>query len=489
VKHYLPVIELTIDAANIPGLVPSYTVALAYRQQDHDHDVLVIVYLPNFAPDDYQSHIDTHNAITKTVLDFGVKPHKIVPLPPHLLEKSTLGKLPKNKIREAFQHGVYGQYEQSQEGILRDHHESNHEPAQTPTEQAIIDTYHALFPTLTSQIGRHTDLFTIGVSSMDVLKMQYILQKRLSIPDTPLTTFFTHSILHKLAVALDGLKKHHEYNPVVVLQPHGEKTPLWLIHPGVGEVLIFMPLAQHLTSRPVYALRSRGFDGEVFFTSMAENVSVFHAAIKRQQPHGPYALAGYSFGSILGFEIAKKMESEGDEVKFLATFDQPPFFKARALSYDWHETILWISAFLGLIPESSVRPSLPSYRLLSRPQTITKLLSSAPAGRVEEVNMTAEKLENWANLALQLKRNSAEWDPEGMVGTMDVFYTEPLRGLVKADTIEEWYEGFMSKWMGFVEKQGLLFWPVAGTHRTMINEGNLEGFLEVFEKAMEHRGI
>jgi len=105
------------------------------------------------------------------------------------------------------------------------------------------------------------------------------------------------------------------------------------------------------------------------------------------------------------------------------------------------------------------------------------------------MNMTPQKLENWANLALQLKKNSAEWDPEGKVGTMDVFYTEPLRGLVKADTVEEWYEGFMSKWMGFVEKRGLLFWRVGGGHRGMIGEEHLGAFLEVFEKAMEHRGI
>lgn len=81
-----------------------------------------------------------------------------------------------------------------------------------------------------------------------------------------------------------------------------------------------MNLARHIDDRPVYALRARGFDGEPFFKDIDEMIESYHTAIKKTQPKGPYALAGYSFGSILTWEIAKRMTAEGDEVKFLGTF-------------------------------------------------------------------------------------------------------------------------------------------------------------------------
>ncbi|HAL82003.1 MAG TPA: hypothetical protein DCO83_07035 [Mucilaginibacter sp.] len=38
-----------------------------------------------------------------------------------------------------------------------------------------------------------------------------------------------------------------------------------------------------------------------------------------QNPDGPYALSGYSFGGIIAFEMARQLEALGKEVKMLAT--------------------------------------------------------------------------------------------------------------------------------------------------------------------------
>ncbi|KAG4431777.1 hypothetical protein IFR05_012734 [Cadophora sp. M221] len=73
--------------------------------------------------------------------------------------------------------------------------------------------------------------------------------------------------------------------------------------------LIFMNLARYLNDRPVYAVRARGLDGELHITSLDELITTYHSAIKRKRPEGPYAIAGYAFGGIPAFEIAKRMES------------------------------------------------------------------------------------------------------------------------------------------------------------------------------------
>lgn len=53
-----------------------------------------------------------------------------------------------------------------------------------------------------------------------------------------------------------------DYDPVVTLHLGGRKAPLWLVYPGVGEVLVFINLVRYLADddRPIYALRARGFE-------------------------------------------------------------------------------------------------------------------------------------------------------------------------------------------------------------------------------------
>ena len=77
----------------------------------------------------------------------------------------------------------------------------------------------------------------------------------------------------------------------------------------------------------------------------------------------------------------------------------------------------------------------------------------------------------------------------GMVAGMDVFYTEPLIGIVKAKSLEEWFDGYISKWKGFVAGGDARFHLVGGTHRTMISPPNLVGFVKTFRGVLEGRDL
>ncbi|KAK9764462.1 hypothetical protein K7432_008003 [Basidiobolus ranarum] len=58
-----------------------------------------------------------------------------------------------------------------------------------------------------------------------------------------------------------GGSPNQNYDPVVPLQVTGSGVPIFFVHPGVGEVLIFVNLAKYFVNeRPFYALRARGFD-------------------------------------------------------------------------------------------------------------------------------------------------------------------------------------------------------------------------------------
>lgn len=114
------------------------------------------------------------------------------------------------------------------------------------------------------------------------------------------------------------------------MQDYGAKTSFWLFYPGVGEGFDFLKLARDITERHVYALRVRGFNaGEIPFTCMEEAVMIYQAAIKKVQPIGPYAIAGYSYGTMLAFETAKSLEGNGNKVRFLGSFNLQPHIRDR----------------------------------------------------------------------------------------------------------------------------------------------------------------
>lgn len=463
-------------------MAAKFTAVFPHRPQDSETEALCVVYHPAYDITDVDKRANTTAAISKAVVKFcGVRPYRIIPLPESLLPKSTLGKLSRPKIRVAFENGDYDPYL-----VLNEQACETCAPPRTSTEAVLLEVFSEQFTSIVNS-GINTNLFLLGVSSIDLLKLRIHLQGRLGF-QFPITAFFASPILKDLASALDSLQKLHTYTPVVVLQPQGPNPPLFLIHPGVGDVLIFMNFSLYITDRPVYALRARGFDGEAYFSSMNEIIITYHSAIKKVQPSGPYFMGGYSFGSILAFEITKRMEAAGDEVKFLGIIDQPPHFKLRARGYDWYECVLTVAFFLGLMEEKYAYEILPKARQQTHDEVLSHIFETARPARLTELGMTRDRLDNWAKLACQLKVIARDYDPEGVVRDMDVFWTEPLMGIVKARNKKEWREDYIGKWQNFVEGC-VRFHECEGTHRTMISPPFLNGFWEKFKKALSSREV
>ena len=335
-------IESALEETLMPGATPSYTICFSYRPRSSQTESISVIYLPAYAPDDDEIRVQTHYSIVKVVmLQTGVRPH-VLPLDSSLLQKSTLGKLSRAKIRTAFEAGDYRRYEEVNDEIIKAYKVSHvtqpgHEVAQT-----LLEVFEEVLGLPENELGVETPVFEMGVTSIDLIRTTRTIEKRLNLTtQIPIITMITHPTVRSLAKTLEDLNRPDNYIPVVTLQHVGTKTPLWLIHPGVGEVVVFINLAKHLTDRPVHALRARGFNsGEAYFTSIEETVSTYHTAIKTQQLQGPYAIAGYSYGSMLAFEVSKVLESHGDEVRFPGAFNLPPHLKSRMRQLDWTECLL-----------------------------------------------------------------------------------------------------------------------------------------------------
>ena len=490
VKYFPHELESALESAGIEGLTPSYTVVFPHRPKGGQTEVFCVVYLPTYDPHNTVARVAANDAISRVcVMQSAVKPYQVIPLEAHLLLKSSLGKISRTKIRTAFESGAYSAYRKVNEEILTEYRMGQREAPSNSVEARILALYAELFDLSEDEIGVNTSLFEMGVSSIEIIKLKTKIQLELKLDvEIPVITMMTNPTIRGLAAALKKLQEPKKYSPVVTLQASGAKIPLWLIHPGVGEVLVFLNLAKHIVDRPIYALRARGFDeGETYFNDIPEVVSTYHNAIKEVQPSGPYAIAGYSYGSMLAFEVTKVLESKSNQVQFLGVFNLPPHIKFRMRQLDWVEVILNLSYFLDLISEAYAHEISPEmHALSSHDEVLDFIISKAPPARMTEMALDKQKLENWADLAYRMQAIAQDYDPAGTVSGMDVFYAVPLAAVARDK--RQWREEHLSKWSDFVATPPR-FHEVEGAHYTMISPTHVFTFQKTLRAALQARGL
>ena len=490
VKYSPTELESVIEETQIPGVTPSYTVVFAYRAPGSDTEGIVVVYVPTFDNTDNEAYSQTSNAIAKASVNLcGVRPYEILAVEKANLPKTSLGKISRSKVRAEFESGAFADLRAWNSKAVQDYRLTQFKAPNTPTEKTIAGLISEMFSMDPLEIGLDASIFDLGIDSIALISFLYQLQHKLGLEDTiSLSLALTSPSVGSMAAALDNLEAGvGEYNPVVPLQASGSKTPLWLVHPGVGEILVFLNLAKTFTDRPVYALRARGFNaGDEVFGSLEEVISTYYTHIKKTQPKGPYAIAGYSFGAMLVFEVIKRLEENGDEVKFFGSFNLPPHIKDRMRELDFIEVVSHLSYFLGLMTEEhsvKVGPMLHQY---SKQQVLDYIVELAPPKRLAELGLDQTKLEKWASVASALQNLAVDYEPTGVVASIDVFVAIPLAGVAKNK--QDWIDNKLSKWKDFSWSEPRIH-DVDGAHYTMMGAEHVQSFQKKLKTAIAARGI
>ena len=119
----------------------------------------------------------------------------------------------------------------------------------------------------------------------------------------------------------------------VPLQESGNRTPIFFVHPGDGDVLAYAQLARRLgADQPSYALRARGIDdGRPLQGSLEEMASDYVDEIRQVQPHGPYIVGGFCVGGPIAFEMARQLDAAREQVASILLLD-PKFRSAMGAS-------------------------------------------------------------------------------------------------------------------------------------------------------------
>jgi thioesterase domain-containing protein len=110
---------------------------------------------------------------------------------------------------------------------------------------------------------------------------------------------------------------------LIPLQPHGNRTPLFMVHPPGGIVVCYQAMSRLVPdSQPVYGIRSRGLYGdERLPASLVDMATEYVGEIRAIQPNGPYVVGGWSLGGVIAFEVAQQLHAAGEKVDNLFMLD------------------------------------------------------------------------------------------------------------------------------------------------------------------------
>ena len=192
--------------------------------------------------------------------------------------------------------------------------------ASGPFETSLLEIWRDVLGQ--KSIGVNDNFFDIGGQSLLAVRVFSRIADRFD-KTLPLSALYGSPTVAQLATLLEDKPPAAEDLVVIPLQPDGARPPLFCLGGIDGHVFNYRSLARLLApDQPVYGLQVDGVDTDSPTLERIEDIAAFLIRhVRRVQPSGPYAMIGYSFGGVVGFEMARQLRAAGERVRLLAMLD------------------------------------------------------------------------------------------------------------------------------------------------------------------------
>ena len=193
----------------------------------------------------------------------------------------------------------------------------------TDLERALASIWQRLLRV--DQIGIDDDFFDLGGHSLLAVQLVHALEQEIGRTST-LPMLFRNRTIRALAHELRAggvdatepsiLKLANGTGPALfcICGVHAYQELAEELAPEYSLYGVFLPVEQELFNGSNSGQRLRRL-------SVQDMAALYVAAVREQQPSGPYLLLGFCFGGVLAYEAAQQLRRAGEEVSLLAMLD------------------------------------------------------------------------------------------------------------------------------------------------------------------------
>lgn len=144
VQYFPHEIETALEEASMTGMAPGYTVVSPHESKDSQTEMGCVIYLPtvdnDITKDQSSEDIELRGQgvgeISKlSLLQSATRPYTVLPLDASLLQKSSLGKLSRFKIKIAFEQGKYTAYQIHNDDLVSAYRTLHYQPSSTAAQK------------------------------------------------------------------------------------------------------------------------------------------------------------------------------------------------------------------------------------------------------------------------------------------------------------------------------------------------------------------
>jgi thioesterase domain-containing protein/acyl carrier protein len=335
------------------------------------------------------------------------------------------------------------------------------------------------------------NFFDLGGHSILVVRLISRIYKELG-KDIPLATLFQYPTVADLATVLRQQHVIGKRAALVPIQPKGELTPLFCIHPAGGTVFCYISLSRHLEqNRPVYGLQMP--DGQEHeLTSIEAMAAHYISELQAIQPEGPYLLAGWSMGGVIALEMAQQLLQRGSRTTLLAILDSViarPQVRQRAL-----EKTIEIS------DEDVLRELLYQFRMtppadfeaLDLEQRLHWAIENAKEQKGIPIDTSLEQLQHFVRMYRTNSHIAHLYVPQSYPHRIDYFVSERARGVdgvleemsEKSPKSTETADGPVQTWRALAQGEFVLH-RAKGDHSSMVEEPQVRVLAEMLQDCID----
>jgi amino acid adenylation domain-containing protein len=312
-------------------------------------------------------------------------------------------------------------------------------------------------------VGVRDNFFDLGGHSLLAVRLVSDIEKEVG-QRIPLVSFFQGATIEYLAELLRRDVRCLHWPTLIEIQTGGAAPPLFCVSTPNVNALGYRSLAHCLgPDQPVYGLQAQyaeDLEGEHSQAAVEELATDYMEAMRTVRPEGPYQLIGMCRGAHIAYEMARRLEAEGQKV-LLGILDtwvmENTYNRFLYVTYYFHR----FKSLLGLSPKDKIA-------LLRR--KLTGKNNGRPSAAASSRNASVQ-----GKNPLHIYFPGPDFVPKTYSGDIVVFRVrwQPL------NRIRDFALGWRQLTTGRVDVH-----VVQGQHGSVLKEQNVPGLAEALQKCL-----